>query len=629
MNQRRRLEAQTTLADELRLAVAKGEEQLAEAGAAAISARESAERLAAEMRKNQEKRTQAAMRMAEIGPVVVRLEQFEELQSRITENATALNLIPADLDERLAQAQARERQLDEAGHALPWLKHLATARCHLSKAREQEQLAASQKAEVGAQLQRCQEERGPAAAAAEMSRGESERLSHAVTRAQTSLDEIRRRRDRFETVAGEKTCSFCGQPIDVHHAKRERRYLAAQVATGVRELQDLETAHQTAAEELKRWGDEIQVLDERIKVLDKEASEREKRCEVARGDAQRWADQINSAYQNLSASYQERIAPEMPADEAGWLATNYPSAAELAALKRQADERPTASQRLSDLRDQQKRWDRLDDDRQRLLAQEAGMQAVLDIAAAHAAREEQKNLKLSSDALEEAWPLLQKEHLQAVRAAKRADEAVKDRRVANTGISTKASETQATCEEIGRALKAAVAELPQDWQEKAATIGAEELAQHEATLAQLEPYVELARQLDAVCLAKDALAKRIDELSAQIKALPEEVIRPAAAVELELAHDANRARRGRQGAAEGGAIPCRSRRSAGATTAMRNGPSPRRPPAPSARPPRHFARIARAATGPAASGGARHCQSCQRNPLGHFARPHGVGAARR
>jgi DNA repair exonuclease SbcCD ATPase subunit len=534
LDQRHRLEEQSSLAGKLRLAVAEGEEQLEEASAAALAARESAERLAAEIRNKQEKRTQAATRLAEIAPLVVRLEQFEELQSRLTENTNALALIPADLDEQLAQAQARERQLEEASRVLPWLKHLASARCHLSKARDEEHSAASQQAEAEAQMRRCQEDRRPAAAAADMSRGEAERLSHAVTRAQTSLDEIRGRRDRFETVGGEKTCSFCGQSIDERHARRERKYLADQVATGARELQDMETARQTAVEGLKQREGEIKALDQQIAVLEKEAREWEKRRAAARGDAQRWTDQLNSADHNLSASYRKRIAPEMPADEVGWVATSYPSAADLEALERKAGERPAASQCLSDLRYQQTQWNLLDAQRQQLLEQAAGIQTVLDIAAAQPAREEQKDLKLSSDALEEAASRLQKEHRQTIEAAERAEEAVKDREAENTRMGTEATKAQATCDEIGRVLKAALAELPQAWRENAASFGARELAQQEATLAQLAPYSDLARQLVAARLAKDALAKRIDELTTQTNALPEEAKCPAAAVEVDL-----------------------------------------------------------------------------------------------
>jgi DNA repair exonuclease SbcCD ATPase subunit len=280
---------------------------------------------------------------AEAAAAVRKLEGARRDRKQRIEQADAAN---ASLREALALAegaqaedeQQRRRLADELRDldvVLPVLRRLRRDRDALRELRAVADAAAEQ-ARAAEEVWRRKEARLPPArqkweAAVTTLRRAADDLAQTEARRKMAQDQCR----RFEEIASAQTCGYCGQVLTAEHALRERQRLDA-------ELRQRAADHDAAGAAYARGAEHEARLQKGYEDAGRELTSAAQRLEELRRERDRAEDQarlrlvgVREAYEELPPAARSRVAAAVPGD---WLATNYPTERDLAALdQRRAD----------------------------------------------------------------------------------------------------------------------------------------------------------------------------------------------------------------------------------------------------------------------------------------------------
>lgn len=278
-------------------------------------------------------------RLRELAGILETVRLAEEQQAERDRLVTERKNLPADPAKTVRAAEQELDRLTELNRVLPILERFSTERHDLSTAQKanqdvEQKLAAAKKA--GEQLK------------SELTRQEAE-LTHAtrhrtaadsqVAVARTLADQSAKALAEFATMAGEKACRSCGQPLTAaHYAEEKQRRETEHRAAHDRHTQavaDREAAVLVENELLNQ----VATLRQKLDALREEYRALSVEGKHAGSEVKRLVDSLNLRFAEMPEPYRSRIATHAPSD---WTATAYPERDELAGLRREVGLLPAA-----------------------------------------------------------------------------------------------------------------------------------------------------------------------------------------------------------------------------------------------------------------------------------------------
>jgi DNA repair exonuclease SbcCD ATPase subunit len=399
-------------------------------------------------------------------------EQLTGLEDSIRQTGQKCAAMEATIEKQEKRRRELSEELQALAAALPHLRILHREREALREAQEQAAQAGQDHEQAVANARKRQVELDALVRQIEPTVQARTQADEQRTRMQAQLELIDARRKRFNTVAGEKECSYCGQPLTPEHIQNERARLEAERKQAQANLRRAIADQTTAMQQEKDLLAQRDAAAAVASLAHQEVIAALRRQETARKEAGRAAGACAEAYAELADPFRQNVSPSPPGD---WLATTYPRAQDLDALL----------------------------ERQRVLKHE---DAELD-----------RNLKTQRKELEanrKREKQLEGEHKQ--QTGQMAQQ--------QTGI----AKQQAIRETAGTAFAAAVAELPASWQLLAASAGVAELHawESESDRLQRDRTESKVQELQRARQSVQELERQRQEMEEHIAAIPPEARRP-------------------------------------------------------------------------------------------------------
>ncbi|WP_020471386.1 AAA family ATPase [Zavarzinella formosa] len=277
----------------------------------------------------------AKAQIAELNKVIERSEaETARLEAEITGHEEQREALAVQETDLLAALQRIETDKCTLEGVVKLLQRLDRERGHYTKHRTAEMDAQSRLLECKVCVQTRANELSAARLAEGEAADESKRKFVALTTSRERMYLIREQLERFNSVAGDQNCRFCGLRLSPEHKAAEQTRLQAEVADRERERAEAEaqhcagevasakaTAHCREADESHRRATDAHrdVLHEIILAV--QAMERHQTsCEDARRD--------------LPEPYRSRVSPATPDD---WATVSYPSASDWGEITNQQE----------------------------------------------------------------------------------------------------------------------------------------------------------------------------------------------------------------------------------------------------------------------------------------------------
>jgi exonuclease SbcC len=293
-----------------------------------------------------ERRQQSSEQMAA-------LREYDLQEAEASRLARELAGLPTDPAGAVARAQENVDRLAALTLEVPALARLHGRREELRQARSREQLAQQELGQVEARgKQRAAEVEHLKPLAEEAGRSlqqASDQAAEARTLLQAACDGLK----QVSQLDGAKVCRACGQALTPGHVREEKSRRGA-------EVQQAEARHRQADEALKQARAEEQRLRGELAAAEKahqearlEYNDVRGRGRQARQDVERLEADCAAAVAELPEAYRDRVGPQPPD---GWAATEYPSAAEVEALRAESAGLAAARKKLQQAEQVRQRW---------------------------------------------------------------------------------------------------------------------------------------------------------------------------------------------------------------------------------------------------------------------------------
>jgi DNA repair exonuclease SbcCD ATPase subunit len=281
------------------------------------------------------------------------IERLHGKQHEYQELSESLSAFAPDLEQQ--QQQLRDR-LDEIGSietATPLLKRFAHFRCEWQQAMQDldkiTQELRDQKIvqeQITTQLQALQETR-------ETIREQVSSLLSEVASQKALLRQCQVRFDRFHSIEGGATCSYCGQPLTAEHLDAERQRIKEELQEREDCLQLCTTRHRAVLQ---------QQTDAELEIKQAKQKEQQQRqdCEKLKHQQNTVVRKRDTAYTEaknrlelLASEYLEHIQGTANAfvDVDACLHATYPTPQDLEALSLQLQDKPALNQKWQDVED--------------------------------------------------------------------------------------------------------------------------------------------------------------------------------------------------------------------------------------------------------------------------------------
>jgi DNA repair exonuclease SbcCD ATPase subunit len=468
-------------------------------------------------------------RLRRLEGVRAQITLLEQQRRELERQQAELARLPADVEARLAAAEAEHDELATLKAAVPLLVRFSQAREDLRSARSREARAAARARAVTARGEQLSAELAVLAPQLGARTAERKRADDETSAAKALLKQSREEEKMFRELEGARVCRQCGQDLTPSHFDRELSKRHAEVKAAEAKVREMTTA-QTAAQRAETE------LQEQIATLEKERQEKReeyrdlrRHVEQAGEDANRHERDCLRAYQELTESFRGRVAPAPPAD---WRDTTEPTPADVDAMRTRVARLPAVATNLREVRRQHVAWTRL---REKVQTLRQGVDTL--VAALPGEPEELLREFTRVDA-----------ELQGVEAglkASRAEDRVvhdeldrltADRRDVEGDHSIFVGRLQT--EEVTRthcrqSLDAATAALPEAWREVAERTKLTELHEWKTERDCLgeRNVVQQARELQQARAGLEPLRQAKTDLDCEMEAFPADVRRPVAEVQ--------------------------------------------------------------------------------------------------
>lgn len=264
--------------------------------------------------------------------------QSEELNQRTAEVAVALeNAARAQSEIETEQAaedsrrQALTEERNKLGMDVPLLSRLRREREGLRQQREQAAALSKQLTRADEEQRQREAEMKPRTQQREQAAEALREAERRLTRAETQLKNAQQRRDRFASVAGAPSCSYCGQLLDDEHRAQEELRIAEELAAHEAELAAAAKAQKEAARADRKAATELRDAEKALAETQQAAANLRRDHDAAERDAQRHEKEVREAYLALDGEFRARVSTTLCTD---WTATIYPTADDLVLLER-------------------------------------------------------------------------------------------------------------------------------------------------------------------------------------------------------------------------------------------------------------------------------------------------------
>src|SRR5262249_23299916 len=121
-----------------------------------------------------------------------------------------------------------------------------------------------------------------------------------VTRTNTILTEVRKRRERFHKLAGEKQCGHCGQPLHPEHVEVEEARLRKEQSDTEKSYQREEKARDRALRAEERLKKRLELAKLVLAEARDQAAEWQRRQRDAENGVRRAREECLLAYRELA-----------------------------------------------------------------------------------------------------------------------------------------------------------------------------------------------------------------------------------------------------------------------------------------------------------------------------------------
>lgn len=473
-------------------------------------------------------------RLRELSGVLEKVRLAEEQETELARLADDLGRLPPDPAAAVRAAQDEVDRLTDLNRVLPILERFQVDRHDLGVARAAEAAATRELAKIqatGEKLKAALAAAEPAAIRATADRAAAdERVAVTKTLSEQAADAAA----EFATLAGQKACRACGQPLTKKHFAEEKAKREA-------ERDDAAAAHRVA---LDARSDAVTAERERaaavadlrakIEKLRETYADQRSLARQAAADAKRLADSLGLQYAELPEPYRTRIAPAAAAD---WTATKYPERDELVGLRRDGGGFDAARRARRDAQAVYEKWGHL-----RAKA-DAAEQTLARLKAGFAAADPAK-LRAEQHSLQAAEKAL----TASIRAAKHEilaaetdfDKHARDFHAAGQQVGDATGKLQTeeeTRKHVRDAIDRAKHHLPEAWAAAVADAG---LADHSAWKSEFDQLVadNVEAKFQHLAVARGGLTTMRQEIAAaaaDVEAFPEPARRPPEEIRLLLA----------------------------------------------------------------------------------------------
>lgn len=303
----------------------------------------------------QERRAETDQLQKELQPRLLELQgacneiaRLQHQQQRYRDIDQQISTYALDLDQQQHILQTRLGELKCIEDAQPRLKQFAQARRNWQKAtRDQAEIQQelSNQEELLAKIEK------QTSLLSEQGTDLNDQLSSLqseVASKKTLQEERKKHLARFQSIDGQLTCSYCGQPLTSEHLDAEHQRIEA-------ELQEARQVYQEALAQYTTMAQQKRILEqklERLSLQEKSQQQIIKKCEkrrdVARGEQNGAQIEATTVLQMLTPDYITRIQgmTAVPIDLEICLQADYPTSHDLDELASQLQDKQPLEERL-------------------------------------------------------------------------------------------------------------------------------------------------------------------------------------------------------------------------------------------------------------------------------------------
>jgi DNA repair exonuclease SbcCD ATPase subunit len=457
------------------------------------------------------------------------LKEYERQEADLARARDELMRLPADPAAELKKAQARIESLTTLAHVVPMLERLANRREELRAALAREQSACQAQRAIQARGEGLKTEverlRTSWEEAVRAAKHAAEEETEARVRLQQARDDLR----EVSELDGAKVCRHCGQTLTERHVQEEKRRRTGEVA-------EAETRHKTALAAVEAAGatetgrrSEFTRAEKALVEARVEYGEAANELKQTRRDVERLRAECRQAYADLPDRFRVRVCAAPPAD---WLATTYPTPADLDAARAEAEEFGPARKAMREAEAVQQQWATLKAREAAALQTLHRLQADLPTDR-QAVRRDHANLEAEDKSLEKNVTAKRNELDQVARdldRLAREQETIKAQVARTDGDLEK---QDLVLSQARRTIDKALKELPASWRSQAERVGMSELfaLKSERDQLQEEGTEERGRALERARLQLEVLEREKATLEAEQERFSAEARQDPAAVQ--------------------------------------------------------------------------------------------------
>jgi DNA repair exonuclease SbcCD ATPase subunit len=282
-----------------------------------------------------------------------RVIMLEQQRRELQRHEEKLACLPADVELRLAAAQAEHDEVATLSTVVPLLARLVQDRDDLRQARDRELKASVSEQSVKARGEQISAELAVLASIMAAKTAERQRADDAASAAKALLKQARQDEIAFRELEGARICRQCGQDLTPAHyadelAKRKAEIVDAEAKT--RESVARQQAAQTAEREMSK---QVAELENNRQERREEYRDVHRQLEQARQDADRHVRDCAAVFRDLPEPFRSRIAAVPPAN---WLTTTEPTAAEVESMRAKAGCFEVVRANLRQIQQQHAEW---------------------------------------------------------------------------------------------------------------------------------------------------------------------------------------------------------------------------------------------------------------------------------
>lgn len=264
---------------------------------------------------------------------VTRLRQCETQEAELSRLQKQLAEVPADLDQQLTNTRRDLDTIDQVAKVLPLLNRFQVQRQELADALQAEKQAAENLAAVTAAGAKLKEDIETLKPHLEEAERQAERAAQALTRTETLLAQARDALNELDSLGESSRCRHCGSRLTPEHRGDERKRRQVDVKKADEELATARKNERAAQLLRTQRREQLQALEEQRLTARENYQEAKSRQTSARATVTRLNQELARLHGEIDSPYQERIGTVPVAD---WVATTFPTAADLSRFQTQA-----------------------------------------------------------------------------------------------------------------------------------------------------------------------------------------------------------------------------------------------------------------------------------------------------